>query len=76
MPTVQISWGMTMVPIRVLNWVSEDIGKGFPSKSFRVSIASAWDSVSTMNRRYVMSCIEGYPSHLVFGAFLKLESVY
>ena len=42
---------MRTVPVRVLSWVSEDTVNGFPSKSFRMSIASASDSESTMTRQ-------------------------
>ena len=45
-PTRQISLGMRTVPARVFSWVSGDTGKGFPSRSLRVSISSAWDSVN------------------------------
>ena len=66
---------MRTVPVRVLSWVSEDTGKGFLSISLRVSIASVWDSESTMTRQDVRSCVEGYPSHLSLDASFKLESV-
>ena len=52
MPNEQISC-MRTVPVQVFSWVSGDTGKDFPSKSLRVNIASAWDSESTMTRRYL-----------------------
>ena len=35
----------------VFRWLSGDTGKGFPSRSLRVSKALAWDSDPTMTRR-------------------------
>ena len=46
---------MRTVTIPMFSWVSEDTEKGSPSRSLRVSIALAWDSVSTMTRRDLSS---------------------
>ena len=45
----------------------------FPSRSLRVSIASAWDSESTKTKRDVRLCVEGYLSRLSLDVFFKLK---
>ena len=32
-PTGQTSWDMETVPIQMFSWISDDTGKGFPSRS-------------------------------------------
>ena len=46
-----------MVPVRVLSWVSEDTKKGFPARSLRENIASAWNSESIMTRQALSGCV-------------------
>ena len=76
MSTRKMSWGMRTVPVRVFSWILRDTRKGFPPRSLRVNIASAWDSVSTMTRGDIRWREEDYPSHLCLDAFFKLESIF
>ena len=47
--------------------VSGNTGKGYLSRSLRVSIASVWNSVSKITRRDLSGrAVQGYPSHRIF----------
>ena len=65
-----------MVPVRMFSWVSEDIGKGFPSKSLRVSIALAWDTVSTTTRQDLSGRVRKVTLPSVFGCIFEIGKCF